>query len=431
MINLKNNLKKDVFVIGFALFAMFFGAGNLIFPPFLGWSSGKSWIIGFVCFILIDVGISLMGLLVVAFIGKGPMGVSEKLGKNISLLIISLTVICIGPLIAIPRTSATTYEFVIRPFFPEVSSWIFSGVYFLIVFALCIKQLKVVDIVGSVLAPVMFITLIYLIVKGIVSPLGVISVEGDITNTIQQGVLVGYQTMDMMGAIIFSAGVIVTIKDKGYLKKKEQFKIISLSGIVAAIALSIIYGGLTYMGATVSSVYPNATKSELLVIITQDLVGKNGIAVLGIIVGIACITTAVGLVSSAATFFKDVTKNKIKYEYFVIAFTIISYLLSNMGIDAIINIAAPILDLIYPVLLVLIFLGLFESKIKNINVYTFSCSAAFITCVIVLIEKMVGGVSITQYIPLSQYGFAWIIPSIIFGIIGNFIHKKSNKTQEV
>ncbi len=427
MSNLKNNLKKDVFVIGFALFAMFFGAGNLIFPPFLGWSSGKSWIIGFICFILIDIGLSLMGLLVVAFIGKGPMGVSEKLGKKISLLIISLTVICIGPLIAIPRTSATTYEFVIKPFFPEVSSWVFSAIYFLIVLALCIKQFKVVDIVGSILAPIMFIALIYLIIKGIVSPLGEISIEGDITNTIQQGVLVGYQTMDMMAAIIFSAGVLVTINNKGYSSKKDQFKIITISGIVAAIALSIIYGGLTYIGATISSTYPNATKSELLVIITQELVGKNGIAMLGVIVGIACITTAVGLVSSASTFFKDITKNKIKYEHFVIIFTIISYLLSNMGIDAIINIAAPILDLIYPVLLVLIFLGLFDSKIKNINVYNYACLSAFIVCVIVLIEKIIGNIAITKYIPLNEYGFAWIIPSVIFGIIGNFIHKKTNK----
>ncbi len=423
---MNKNLKKDIFVMGFALFAMFFGAGNLIFPPFLGWFSGKSWVLGFLCFILVDVGLSLITLIVVAMIGKGAIGISEKLGKKVSMLIMILNVICIGPLIAIPRTSATTYEFMIRPIIPSVSLWEFSAIYFLIVIFLCIKQSKVIDIVGAILAPVMFIALMYLILKGVTSPLGEITLQAYNSSVVKEGILAGYQTMDMMAAIVFSSGVIIAIKSKGYTDKKHQFKIISLSGIVAAVALFIVYGGLTYIGATASSIYPEVAQSELLIKITDQLIGRNGVIVLGIIVGIACMTTSIGLVSSSSSFFVEISNEKFKYTHLVILFSFISYLISTMGIDTIIQVAAPILDLIYPVLLILVFLGLFEKKITNKNVYVFSSLAAFVVCVIALVEKNFGSIVVNK-LPFYKYGFAWVVPAIIFGILGNFVNKKNKK----
>lgn len=420
---MKQNLKKDVFVTGFALFAMFFGAGNLIFPPFLGWMSGENWIIGFLSFILIDVGLALLALLVVAKIGKGVMGVSEKLGPKMSFIIMALNVICLGPLIAIPRTGATTFELAVKPVFSNVNSWVFSAIFFGIVIILSLKQTKAVDITGSILAPVMFIALIYLVVVGVISPIGEIADAGQTTAVIKEGVLSGYQTMDMMGALVFSTGLLVSIQDKGYRTVPQQFKIIAFSGIVCASALFVVYGGLTYLGATVSTVYETASQSDLLVRITNELLGTKGIIALGVIVGTACLTTAIGLVSSSASFFAQATNNKINYKATVLVVSFISFILSNMGINTIIQFAAPILDLIYPVLVVLIFMGLFKEHIKSKYVYILTSAVTFATCALIQIERLAGRETINLYMPLGEYGFAWVVPALIVLIASNILIK--------
>lgn len=423
---MNNKLFKDTFVVGFALFAMFFGAGNLIFPPFLGWMSGENWVIGFLCFIIIDVGLSLLALMVVANLGKGAMGISEKFGRKISFLILSLNAVCLGPLIAIPRTAATTFEFAVVPVTDKLSSWIFTAVFFALVVILSIRQTKAVDIVGAVLAPIMFVALLYLIFTGITSPLGLEQDTSEISSVVKEGILSGYQTMDMMAALVFSAGLIVSVKDKGYKDTKSQFKIIALSGAVSAAALFIVYGGLTYLGSTVSVTYKEATNADILIRITNDLLGKSGVVVLGVIVATACLTTAVGLVSSSASFFTQATQGKIEYKWVVIVFSLVSFILSNMGLNTIIQFAAPILDLIYPVLVILIFGNILGENTVKKNTLIFSSAAAFAVCVIIQIEKMASISIVSDILPLSDYGFAWLVPALIMGIIGNFVKSKEN-----
>lgn len=423
---MKQNFKKDMFVTGFAMFAMFFGAGNLIFPPFLGWTSGKNWIVGFLSFILVDVGLAMLALLVVAKIGKGAMGISEKLGKNVSFVIMALNVICLGPLIAIPRTGATTFEFAVKPVFTNASSWVFSAIFFGIVIILSIRQTKAIDITGTVLAPIMFLALIYLVFVGAVSPIGEIVNAGDTTAVIKEGVLSGYQTMDLMAALVFSAGLLVSVKDKGYRTVPQQFKILAFSGVVCAAALFVVYGGLTYLGATISSVYETAAQSDLLIRITNELLGGKGVIALGVIVGTACLTTAIGLVSSSASFFAQATDNKINYKVTVVVVSLVSFLLSNMGINTIIQFAAPILDLIYPVLVVLIFMGLFKERIKSKHVYMLTSIVTLATCVIIQLEKIVGRETVNLYMPLGEYGFAWVLPAVITLLVSNALIK-SNK----
>lgn len=415
---------KDVFIAGFALFAMFFGAGNLIFPPYLGWSSASNWFVGFLCFIIADIGLSMLGIIVVGKIGKGAQGVTEPLGKFFSVLLLVADVICLGPLIAIPRTAATTFEFAIVPNFPQMSSWIFSIIFFALVVALSIKQTKAVDIVGAVLAPIMFIALILLIVKGTLSPLGFAERTTVLGNVVSDGIKAGYQTMDMMGAIIMALALTFSMKSKGYTEPKQQFKMISQAGIISSIALFCVYGGLAYLGSTVSSVFPSTmSQAELLIAITSGLLGREGIILLGVIVAFACLTTAIGLLSSSSTFFEEISNGKLKYKTNILIGAVLSCIVSNLGISAIINFAAPILDLIYPVLIVLIVLGAFNGKIKNLNIHKAASLGAFAISLATLIQNITGLNLGVNMLPLNEIGFGWLVPAAVMGVIGSFIKK--------
>ncbi|MDL0416223.1 branched-chain amino acid transport system II carrier protein, partial [Clostridioides difficile] len=190
---------KDVIVIGFALFAMFFGAGNLIFPPYLGVLSGSSWLIAFIGFLFADGGLALLAVIAATKFNGDTSKMFSRAGKGLSIALGCAMVICIGPLLAIPRTAATTYEMGILPTIGSgISPVIFSIVFFALVLVLTIRPSKVVDIVGAILTPALLIALAVLIVKGIVSPLGEIRDSSLIQNVFAEGITQGYQTMDAL-----------------------------------------------------------------------------------------------------------------------------------------------------------------------------------------------------------------------------------------
>ena len=237
-------LNKDIIIVGFALFAMFFGAGNLLFPPFLGLMTGKSWLTGFTGFILADVGLSLLAILAIGKCGGEVSKVFSRAGHKLSITLGCAIMICIGPLLAIPRTAATTFEMGIQPIFGNFNAVIFSVIFFAITLLLTIKPSKVVDIIGSYLTPALLIALLVLIGMGIINPLGSIE-PSTIDNVCSEGVFQGYQTLDALGAVSLGAVVITSIANKGYTKKEEQVSITFKAGLVAAAGLFLVYGGLT------------------------------------------------------------------------------------------------------------------------------------------------------------------------------------------
>ena len=167
-----NKFTADIVTVGFALFAMFFGAGNLIFPPYLGWELGDHWFTGFICYLAVDIRFGFVAMLVIAASGKDSESITEKLGARLSPIFLGVICICIGPAIAIPRVASITYEVGIVPNFGEVNSILCTGVFFILAWILCISKSGVMDIVGKVLSPLMVAALFYMIVKGITSPIG-------------------------------------------------------------------------------------------------------------------------------------------------------------------------------------------------------------------------------------------------------------------
>ena len=419
---------KDIMVVGFALFAMFFGAGNLIFPPFLGLVSGSSWLTGFSGFVLADVGLALLAILAAARCNGEVSKVLGRSGKKLSVVLGCAIMVCLGPLLAIPRTAATTFEMGIMPLFEGFNPVIFSIIFFILTFILTIKPSKVVDIIGSFLTPTLLIALAVLIISGILNPLGEISKTPMIENVFAEGINQGYQTMDTLGAVALSTVVIATISNKGYNDDKLKIKLTLQAGIVASIALCLVYGGLAYLGATVSTKYgADIVQTSLIVNITSTMLGQPGKIILSVIVGLACLTTSVGLTSATGQYFTKLTNGKLKYEVVVTVVCVFSAIVSNFGVSTIIQFSAPILSLIYPATVTLIVLTLFGDKIKNDNVFKFATYAALIVSMLTVANDFNISIPFVLNLPFASFGFNWIVPVVIAGFIGNFIPDKKCK----
>ena len=410
--------RADQLVIGFALFSMFFGAGNIIFPPYLGMGSGSEWGLGFLCYYLADIGIATLAIFALIRNGGEISSITGRIGKIPGEIMLSAIILCIGPFIALPRTGATVQEMFVEPVFGDVSPWLATAVFFLLVMLLTIRESSVVDIIGKILTPALVLGLLILIVTGFISPLGEISDTHIMDNVVVAGINSGYQTMDVLAAMIFGIIIVKNVMEKGYTETHAKYRITRNASLVAAGALLVIYCGLTFLGATVSSTYNlRINRSELLLNITGGLLGHAGVIILGVIVALACLTTAVALVSASADYFSSLSKGKLKYKLLVVLICIFSAVVSNFGLDKIVSLASPVLSLIYPGALTLIILSLFRDRIPNLVF-----KAAFLGSLLGSLCEILYGyglpLAFVTKMPLYSIGCGWLLWSICFGIVG-------------
>lgn len=402
---------------------MFFGAGNLIFPPYIGMNSGNSWLISFLGFIISDVGMILLSINAIAKAGS-YQAILSRAGTKFGMSLEVIIMLCLGPILIIPRTGATTFEMSIAPLFNSVNPIIFSALFFALTFILTIKPNKVIDILGKFLTPVLLIALALLIVKGLISPLGELSTTIDSEHLFSTGLTQGYQTMDALGSGGIATIIMTSFLAKGYKDKNEIAGLTIKSSLVASIGLIVIYGALTYLGATVSNIYDtDISQTALLIGITEQLLGSMGIVLLSVIVAFACLTTSIGLTSVTANFFENLTNKKVKYEYIVTLICIFSAVISNLGVDKIISIAAPILTVLYPVAIVLVLMASFKNIITKNSIYKGASYATLAISTLTVIDSLGFNINFLHALPLASLGFNWLIPAIIGGILGNFLFK--------
>ena len=424
-----NNLKgKDIMAVGLTMFAIFFGAGNLIFPPYLGRMTGAEWFLGFFFFFIVDIGVSMIAIFATIRSNDLSMtGIPSRLGKKMATVVAIIIATCLAPCLCVPRTAATTFEMGWSQMFPSLSIWVFSFIFFAIVCFLTIRPSKVVDIVGNYLTPILVICILVLIVLGIVDPISPIAEESTVV-TIKEGIINGYQTMDPLGVGLIIVAIMGAVTEKGYATKDVQGRLLARAALLAGILLFVIYGGLTHLGATVSSgSYEDYNQAALLVAITEELLGTWGVIMMAVIVLFACLTTAIGLTSGFAGTLEKLTNGRCKYKTVVIVMSVFSFVVSNAGIDKIISVAAPILSVIFPCFITMSVLMFFGKYIKNDNVIRVATLFAF---VISLSEVLAGfglPLTYTQYLPLHEYSLGWILPAVIGGIIGKFIPCKQSE----
>ena len=419
-----NNTVRDIIVVGFALFSMFFGAGNVVFPPYLGMESGPQWLLGFSAYFIADIGLALLGVFALLRVGSSE-AVTLRLGKIPAELLMCAIILCIGPMVAIPRTSATTFEMAIVPNIPGVSPVLFSVLFFALILALCIKESAVVDIVGKVLTPLLLVGLFAIIIKGIVTPLGEIAALPQIANAAVTGIKAGYQTMDALAALPFGIIVLQSVTAKGYDSGRKQFRVVGGAAVLAGVLLLCVYMGLAYLGATVSAQYTSDIgRAQLIMALVEALMGKVGVILFGMVVGLACVTTAIALTSSAAAYFAELCRGKVSYKVFVIAICVFSAVVSNLGLDHIVAVAAPVLDVIYPPTLVLIFISLLAPRLPD-RVSRGAAIGALLTSVLCALNANGIHIPFMANLPLYDLGLSWLLPAVIFGLAASLLSGRS------
>jgi len=364
-----NKKTFDIGLVGFALFAMFFGAGNLIFPPYMGFLSGSAWSMALIGFLITGIGMPLMGIIASAHAGGSVEHLAGRVGPRFARILSIVIILAIGPLLAIPRTAAVTYEMGILPNLPWVSRAVGSLIFFAITFFFALNESKVVDKIGKILTPFLLITLLFIILKGIFFPLAEPS-QGSLSNPFSSGFREGYQTMDAMASIVFAEIIIATLVFKGYKKIKDQVKMASLAGLIAALGLGFVYGGLMYLGATSRSLFPaGIERTELLINIAYQILGNTGKIALGLAVSLACLTTSIGLTATVADYFSSITKGRLKYKFICVVTVLFSGVFATVGVNKIVQIAVPFLVMVYPVAIILILFTILGGKKISRKVY--------------------------------------------------------------
>lgn len=407
-------MTKDSLVIGLALFAMFFGAGNLIFPPFLGMESGWEWPVGLACFVFVDVVISCIGVVAINRAGGSILAIEGVLGKRPALVLNTAAILCTGVFIASPRTAATTYEMSIAPLLgDQIGLLPFSLLFFAVVLLLTLRPTRIVDIVGKVLTPVLVAGIVVMVVAGIVNPLGPV-VDPESTTVVADGISAGYQTMDILAVVGFALIVQESVRSAGYAKPASQLAVTARACLVACVLLALVYGGLTYLGATAATVVPHdVNQATLITLITEQLMGPAGLVVLGVVVGFACLTTAVGLCGATAEYLERITDRRLSYRAALISVVVIALLICNLGLTTIINLAAPVLSIICPPFMITVVLLLFRKRIASTWTFKGAALVAVVASLILTVHDLTGAFAFVEAAPLYHYGFSWLIPALL------------------
>ena len=417
----------DVLVVGVALFAMFFGAGNLIFPPYLGLLAGTTWSFALMGFLITGIGMPLLGIMAAARAGGTVEHLASRVNPLFGRIMSIVVILAIGPLLAIPRTCATAFEMGVRPAFESFSPALFSLVFFGVTLAFALNKSTVIDKIGKYLTPFLFITLAWIILKGVFTPVGSI-VDVGFEHPFGNGFREGYQTMDTLASIVFAQIVIASLVFKGYANISEQVKMTSYAGLIAATGLGLVYGGLMYLGATAGSEYPqDVERTDLLIGIAQTLLGGGGKVALGLAVGLACLTTSIGLTATVGDYFSGLSKGKISYRTICIITVVFSGIFATVGVTTIVTVAVPLLVPTYPVAICLIILTLMGGVVAHRAIYAGAVFGALSTSVFEALTAAGMPIEVINnaiaHIPFATAGFAWIVPGVVGALIGLVLSK--------
>jgi|TARA_B110000093_G_C12951455_1_gene402810 LIVCS family branched-chain amino acid:cation transporter len=426
---------KKTFIVGFALFSMFFGAGNLLLPPLLGYNAGKGWFLVAIGFVITAVIIPILGILAHAKL----QGTMYDFGKKVSPFfsrVYCVLIYIIAIAIPSPRTASATHEIAIHPFF-GTSSLLTSSIYFSLVLIFALNRSKIISLIGKFLTPL--IVLILLSVIGI----ALFSTNFDLNPSqfevpLVSGILEGYQTFDAIGAVVVGAVLIISLKHYDTTTQSIRKEVIAKAGLIAGIGLFIIYAGLISVGAYYSQEISidltqssDMQRSTLLRGITIATLGNIGNAFLSVLISLACFTTAVSIIVGSADYFKGLFENK-KHVYTITAIigSVVGVIIGQLNFHTIVMIALPILMLIYPITIVLILLNNLPEKHASKSVFRAVVLATFIFSIpdflkfIVPVESLQG---IQELIPFSQNSLGWVIPAILTFVLVNAIKVSKSK----
>lgn len=422
--------------IGLMLFSFFFGAGNFIFPPVLGQAAGDNLLSATIGFCISGVGLPLLGIIAMAINrSDNPDNLASPVHPNFAKALVIICALTIGPFFAIPRTAAVSFDTGILAFVPtgyhDLGMIAYSLFFFLLTYYLSVNPSKIIDNIGKIMTPMLLVCLAILIAFVLLDPLGPTqAAQGDYAEVpFFKGFQEGYNTMDLLAAMLFGAATVNAIESKGIFDHKLLTRLCIYAGIIAATFLALIYSSLAYTGATsVQALGIVSNGGQLLNQIAVHYMGNFGKVILALIIFFACITTSIGLTSSISGYFNALFNEKIQYQRYVLAISVFSFAVSNVGLSNIIKFSIPVLCMLYPIVIVLVLLNVCSGLFKR-DPYIFRPCVLFTTIFAILDGLKAAGIntgfihaSLEAYMPLYNIGFGWVVPCIA-GIVLGFIWK--------
>lgn len=429
---MKQLSKKNQLLVGLTLFSMFFGAGNLIFPPFLGAQAGTDTWIAMAGFAITAIGFPILGVIAIAKTG-GLDVLGNRVHPVFAFVFTLLIYLSIGPCLAIPRTASTSFEMAVVPFMRDgsgikMAQVLYSTLFFAIALLLALRPDKLSERLGKILTPCL-LTLIFVIFIGcIIRPVGGYGVPSAAyeADSLVKGFLDGYQTMDTIAALNFGMIIALNIQVHGVTEEQGVVRSTMKAGVIAGVLLLLVYSALAHIGAEAGGAFgvmENGAQTLTQVVMFQF--GKPGLLILAAIFFIACLNTCVGLLSCCSNYFCTIIP-AVGYRIWVFFFAGISLLISNIGLNKILELSVPVLNMLYPVAIVLIVLACIHPLIQSFR-------AVYPVCIlftgIISISSALEGVfknlpswmELVRKLPLYQQGLHWIVPAVVGAILGIFI----------
>ncbi|WP_243524773.1 branched-chain amino acid transport system II carrier protein BrnQ6 [Bacillus pseudomycoides] len=429
---MKSSLKlSEMFAISLMLFALFFGAGNMIFPPALGQGAGTDVWIALFGFVITGVGLPLLGVIAIAL--KGDINaLAGRVHPLFALVFIIAIYLCLGVFVSVPRTGTVAYEMAVAPFllnsvagagYPLV---MFTFIFFAVTFYLALNPSKLVGRIGKVLTPILLAIIAVIVVKAFISPMGEFGTPTETyKDPLFKGFIDGYLTLDGLAALVFGNVVINTLKGKGITNKKSIAKVTIFAGIIAALGLLIVYLALAYLGASSVSLGMGENGGVILTNVVHHLFGSYGTLLLGVAIVAACLTTSVGIVAACGEFFSALLP-KISYQKVVFIFCVLAFMVANLGLTQLNALALPILIAIYPIGIVLIVLSLIENYIRiPLAMYVGGIVGAFVISFFDGLNnahiQIAALAPILEKIPFYSVGIGWLVPGLVGMSVGYVI----------
>lgn len=408
-----NKNTQVTLVTAFALFSLFFGAGNLILPPFLGYNAGTDWLLVAIGFAVSAVIIPILAILGHARLQGTMMDFAKKVSPLFAL-VYCIIVYAISISLPAPRTASVTYEMAIQPYF-EMSSLTLISIYFILVLVFVLNRSKILDFIGKFLTPLIFIILVLIIGIGIFGDYAPMKAS-IFENTFTSGILEGYQTFDAIGGVVVGGVIVISLGLKGG-SFEERKSIIAKAGLLAGTGLFVIYAGLIALGAFTSGSLEIGNRTELLNRLSLDSLGNIGTTFLGVLVALACFTTAVGIITGTADFIKGLFKeSEMAYTVTAVVGCILGVAIGQFDVHYIINVAVPALMFIYPITIVLILLNVLPQKTATNMLFR----AVIITTILFSLPDFLASIGLAEkvqplkdLIPFGNVSLGWLIPSLV------------------
>ncbi|VXD01914.1 branched chain amino acid transporter (LIV-II) [Pseudomonas sp. 8Z] len=411
---------SDLLALGFMTFALFLGAGNIIFPPSAGLAAGSNLLPAAFGFLLTGVGLPLLTVVALARVGGGMDNLTAPLGKVAGTALAVAVYLAIGPLFATPRTAVVSFEMGIAPFSGDepLPLMLYTIAYFAVVLFLSLNPGRLVDRIGKFITPVLLAALLVLGGAVLFAPAGGLGVVQDSYREapLVQGFLQGYLTMDTLGALVFGIVIASAIRERGVSDARLVTRYSVIAGLIAATGLSLVYLTLFYLGATSQGIAADAQNGvQVLTTYVQHTFGTIGSLLLAVVITLACLTTAVGLLTACGEFFSKLLP--VSYRVVVSVFGLFSLVVANQGLTQLISFSVPVLVGLYPLAIVLIALSLASSLWR-------SSSLVFVPVMAVtLIFGVADGLAASAYsaivpswfaqLPLADQSLGWLVPVLI------------------